>query len=146
MNIRRKRFLLILIILAAALAFPVTVHSRTKFTCVLCRSERTDHSTFGYKWQSFRSNAMTDWFLEQRGEHSHHWARTSCTRSQNALGMTTKWACGSYHPIDRLPIEIQLRFHETVEQSATVAFFDAMTSDDADLQQKTITGAWEHDD
>src|SRR5258705_6436622 len=90
-------------IVAVGLLMPVTVSTRKRYACTLCRAERTERTFLGFSWQRDRDSEFTDWYQTHRPAHDHEWGRLTCTRGFSIFGTTTFFGCGPRHPVCDIP-------------------------------------------
>lgn len=129
--------------IVVAVLLPVTVQTRTTYTCTLCRAERTDRTFFGFPSRSYKDTEFTKWFLVHRPRHDHQWGRLSCTAGRSILGTRTYFGCGPRHPVCDIPPMTLLRFAETTDSNTLAAYFEGITSTNKDMQRRTVQMAWD---
>lgn len=130
------------VLIALAVLATTVVHSRTIYTCLHCRAERTNHRLFGYPWQSLCDTEFTKWYLAHKPAHEHSWERCSCTRGRNIFGGTIRWACGRIHPIGLFPPQEQRKFAEVASATELSAFYQGILSTNRETQKEAIESAW----
>lgn len=138
----RKLFRIVTgVVVVGGLFAPLTVHTRTHHTCVLCRARRTDHASFGFEWRTAGTNAFSEWHAANRPAHEHVWERSSCTRGSNAFGQPTSWECRPIHPIGELPPDIELAFAKLTDGATLTALLQDVVSPDRETQRRAVDHA-----
>jgi len=144
---RRRAIKIACGVIAATVAvgalMPVTVATRSRKICTLCRAERMDRTFLGYSWQTYHDTEFTDWYRTHRPEHQHEWGRLTCTRGFSVFGTTTFFGCGPRHPICDIPPDTLRRFAVRADTNTLAAFFDGITSTNRDSQHQAVQLAWD---
>ena len=100
----------LLVLVGVGALMPVTVYTRTRRQCSLCRTERIEQSLFGRHWETIRPTEFTAWFQTNMPPHKHDWWRATCTVGRNVFGSANYFACGPVHPIFGLSPKEELEF------------------------------------
>ena len=122
---------------------PVTVSTRTRYSCTLCRAERIERTFLGLAWRRYRDTEFTPWYEAHRPAHAHQWGRLSCTRGFTLLGVTTLYACGAIHPVCHVPPDTLKEFAEGADTNTVTAFFDGIMSTDTKTQDHAVQMVWD---
>lgn len=130
-------------VFAAAMLMAVTVATRARNTCTLCRAERTDRTLFGFRWSRFQDNEFSNWYRVHRPAHEHMWGRLTCTRGFTVFGTTTYFACGRRHPVCELSPAVLREFVERAETNTLTTYFDGIVSTNEDVQRQTVRMVWD---
>jgi hypothetical protein len=122
---------------------PVTVRTRTIFTCILCRTEKTAVSVIGFNSVQLKETEFTEWYKAHRPVHEHLWGRVSCTRGYSIYGTTTLFSCGKQHPAAILRPAWLRRFAETADANTLERYFTLITSTNRESQREGADLAWD---
>lgn len=115
----------------------VTVRTRTRMSCALCRAERTDRTFLGISWQTFHDTEFAAWYRAHQPEHEHVWGRESCTVGSSLIGVTTYFDCGRRHPVCDIPQSALLEYCERADNSTLTAYFNGIRSTNPEVQART---------
>lgn len=121
---------------------PVTVATRTTYTCTRCRAARIERTLFGFTWHRYQDTAFSDWYRGHRPTHEHQWTRFTCTRGFCIFGITTSFACGPRHPICEISPDLLREFVEHADTNTLTAFFEGVSSTNRETQNLAVQMAW----
>lgn len=133
---------LMAVTVTTGLLLTITVSTRTRKTCTLCRAERIDRTFLGFPWQHYLDTEFSNWYRSHRPAHEHQWGRLSCTRGFSIYGTTTYFGCGHRHPICDIPPAALRDFAERADTNTLTAFFNGITSTNEETQRQTVQMAW----
>jgi len=131
------------LLVAIGLLPTVTVATRTRLTCALCRAERTDRMFLGCAWQRYHDTEFTDWYRSHRPSHDHSWGRLSCTKGFSILGTTTYFGCGPRHPVCAIPPATLRKFAEAAGADTLTVYFDGIISTNLKSQTRAVQMVWD---
>jgi hypothetical protein len=117
----------------------LTWSKRTIYTCILCRLEWTQRTTWRGTQDTYADTAFTPWYQQHRPAHDHVWSRYSDTKISGLLRQG--YASGYRHRVCVIDPEWMLTYAEQASRDELDAFFAGIQSADQEVQEQTVDQA-----
>jgi len=109
---------------------------RTIYTCILCRVEWTQRTSWRGTQDTYADTAFTPWYQQHRPVHNHVWSRYSDTKISGLLRQG--YASGYRHRVCVIDPEWMLTYAEQASVYELDAFFAGIQSADEEIQEQTV--------